>query len=164
MMKLFSSPRLLAAAAPPMRLAKVRDKLGFGPLCAKPLDPDLTWRWIEPAVLNRGIRHDTARFAAGMLAQQHELADATEQLHRFDRPVLVAWGTKDRFFRIAEGRELANRFPDNRVVEIADSRTFVAHDQPARLAEEIARFVEQTGSAQTAGQMGKQRSDNPPKA
>lgn len=135
-------PRLTAVLLKPNRLAAVRaGRLGFGPLCAEPLDPALTWRWIEPTVSDARIRRDFARFAAGVAAQQQELADATLRLHSFDRPVLVVWGTDDRFFRLADGHKLADRFRDGRVVEVPGCRTFVAHDRPERLADEVAAFV-----------------------
>jgi len=140
-------PRLTAVLLQPNRSAAVRaSRLGFGPLCAEPLDPALTWRWIEPALTDAGIRRDFARFAAGVADQQQDLADATDRLHSFDGPVLVVWGTDDRFFRLADGRKLADRFPAGRVVEVPGSRTFVAHDRPERLAEEVAAFVGATVS------------------
>ena len=57
------------------------------------------------------------------------------RLTAFDRPVLIAWAPEDRFFPIADARRLAAVFPDARVEEIADARTFVSWDQPDRLAE-----------------------------
>jgi pimeloyl-ACP methyl ester carboxylesterase len=55
--------------------------------------------------------------------------------------VLLCWAPADRFFKISLGRRLAQTFPDSRLVEVPDARTFVALDQPDRLAEEIAAFL-----------------------
>ena len=49
------------------------------------------------------------------------------------------WGTGDRFFKLDYARRLRDTFTDARLVEIENGRTFVPHDEPARLAEEIVR-------------------------
>ena len=55
--------------------------------------------------------------------------------------MLIAWAPEDRFFKIGLGERLAETFPDARLVRFPDARTFVALDQPERLAEEIASFA-----------------------
>jgi len=50
---------------------------------------------------------------------------------------------------LATGRELAAAIPSSRFVEIEDSYTLVALDQPARLAREIRLFA----SSQRAGNL-----------
>jgi pimeloyl-ACP methyl ester carboxylesterase len=67
-----------------------------------------------------------------------------ERLRTFTGPVLLAWAPSDRFFRIEDGRRLADCFDNARLIEIPDSATFVAHDQPERLASEVASFVAST--------------------
>ena len=52
----------------------------------------------------------------------------------FERPVLLVWGTEDRFFKLDFARRLADVFPDARLVEIEGGRTFVPLDHPERLA------------------------------
>lgn len=145
------SPGALWVLLQPTRITKLRHALGFGPLVKAPLDPALTWGWIEPSVTDGRIRRDFARFARGVDAG--ELVDASTRLHRFDGPVLVAWAPEDRFFRIADGRKLAGCFAEGqaRVVEIPGSRTFVAHDQPERLATEILRFLNEDDPAFARG-------------
>lgn len=122
----------------PARITVVRQAI-FGLLVEHEVEPARTRRWLEPALSDEGIRRDFSRFVGGI--DPSELVAAAGRLHRFRGPVLVAWAPSDRFFRIADGRRLAACFGDARVVEIPDSRTFVPLDQPARLAEEVHRFV-----------------------
>ena len=117
--------------------ARLRNgQLGFGPLVKRRLTAAETQQWVAPYLTDAGVRRDVARFPAGLGRQgprrrRHPAA-------RFERPVLLAWAPADRFFKIALGERLAETFPDARLVEIPDARTFVALDQPERLAEEIA--------------------------
>jgi pimeloyl-ACP methyl ester carboxylesterase len=66
---------------------------------------------------------------------------AAEALPAFTKPVLLAWAADDRVFPLALGRRLAEVFPDARLVEVADSYTFVPEDQPAVLAGLITEFI-----------------------
>ena len=65
--------------------------------------------------------------------------------------MLIAWAPEDRFFPIEDARRLAAVFPDARVEEIADARTFVSWDQPDRLAELLRAFVRPPAAGQRAG-------------
>jgi len=119
----------------PTRLRAVRHSaLGFGPLATR-LDPQLTRRWIEPVLRSREVRRDAARFMASI--RPAELLDVSTRLPSFERPVLLAWGTADRFFKLEFGRRLAEVFPNARLVEIEGSRTFVPLDAPERLVDEM---------------------------
>jgi pimeloyl-ACP methyl ester carboxylesterase len=51
------------------------------------------------------------------------------------------WGAGDRFFRLDYAYRLRDAFADARLVEIDNGRTFVPHDEPTRLAQEIAAFA-----------------------
>jgi pimeloyl-ACP methyl ester carboxylesterase len=109
--------------------------LAFGPLVAKPLDPALTRRWITPALSDAGVRRDTAQFMRGI--RPADLLDVSTRLDRFTKPVLLLWGTGDRFFKVDLARRLADVFPDARLVEVDGARTFLPLDEPQRVAEEI---------------------------
>jgi pimeloyl-ACP methyl ester carboxylesterase len=109
--------------------------LGYGPLVAKPLDPQLTRRWITPALSNAHVRRDTARFMRGIRAA--DLLDVSTRLPRFTKPVLLLWGAADRFFKLDFAHRLADVFPDARVVEVDAGRTFLPLDEPERVAAEI---------------------------
>jgi pimeloyl-ACP methyl ester carboxylesterase len=109
--------------------------LGFGPLVAKPLDAELTRRWITPALEDAGVRRDTARFMRGI--RPDDLLDVSTRLDRFTKPVLLLWGAADRFFKLEFAHRLADAFPDARLVEIEGGRTFLPLDEPQRVADEI---------------------------
>ncbi len=131
------SARRLRLAMAAMRSTRVRHSvLGFGSLVAKPLDPALTRRWVEPMLTDEGVRRDTARFLAAI--DKADLLDVSTRLSRFGKPVLLIWGEADRFFRIAFAQRLRDTFADARLVPIVGGRTFVPLDEPERVASEIA--------------------------
>jgi pimeloyl-ACP methyl ester carboxylesterase len=76
--------------------------------------------------------------------------EAAEKLRGSDLPVLLAWAPKDRVFPLKFAERLAGEVPNARIVEIPDAGTFVPLDQPERVADEIAGFIE-TGRAGGAG-------------
>lgn len=92
-----------------------------------------------PLLDDAAIRRDVASFARGWA--RSDLVDVATRLPAFDRPVLLCWAPADRFFKIGLGRRLAADLPDARLVEVPGARTFVALDQPARVADEIAAFA-----------------------
>lgn len=138
--RLARRPRLARAALQTMRSSRLRtSKLGFGLLVRRRLTATESLPWVTPYLTDAGVRRDVATFARGWSAA--DLADVATRLPAFDRPVLLCWAPEDRFFTIALGRRLESTFPDARLVEIADARTFVSLDQPGRLADEIAAFA-----------------------
>ena len=72
---------------------------------------------------------------------------AAERFATFTKPVLVAWGTDDRFFPLDTGRCLATLFPHARFEEVRGSRTFVPEDQPERLGALIKAFAHEPVAA-----------------
>jgi pimeloyl-ACP methyl ester carboxylesterase len=143
LVKAASRPGRLRMLMGPMRATWARHSvLGFGPLVSKPLDADLTRRWITPILGNKAIRRETARFMRGI--KPRDLADVSTRLDRFGKPVLLVWGAADRFFKVDFARRLAETFPDARLVEVAGGRTFLPLDEPQRVADEIqAAFYQQ---------------------
>lgn len=69
-----------------------------------------------------------------------DLLAASNRLGGFDGPALLVWGTADRFFKLDFGRRLRDVLADARLIEIAGGRTFIPHDEPTRLAQEVAAF------------------------
>jgi pimeloyl-ACP methyl ester carboxylesterase len=59
-------------------------------------------------------------------------------MKKFDRPALIAWGTRDRFFPLSDAHRLAATLPHARLETIDEARTYVQVDQPQRLAELVA--------------------------
>jgi pimeloyl-ACP methyl ester carboxylesterase len=121
--------RLPGVAGAAMRLA---------PLTVDPIPGELLKAWLAP-LHDRRIRRDAAK-AMRDISAEHTL-EAAERLPLFDRPVLIAWGTRDKFFVIGDGERLAALFPDARLERIDDARTFVQLDAPERLAELIVEHV-----------------------
>jgi len=137
--KAFRIPSLIRALMAPMRATAVRHSpAGFGLLVKKPLDPDQTRAWVESCRTEPAIRQDTARFAQAVDPQ--DLNVASNRLGSFAGPALLVWGAADRFFKLDFARRLQHAFADARLVEIDSGRTFIPHDEPARLAREIAAF------------------------
>lgn len=108
---------------------------------SSPIDPALTRRWITPALTDRGVRRDTAKFLRGV--NPAELLEISTRLHRFTKPVLLLWGDDDRFFPIGLAHRLQDAFPHARLVEIPDGRLFFPLDAPQRVANEIQYLKEQ---------------------
>jgi pimeloyl-ACP methyl ester carboxylesterase len=129
-------PALLRAAMASVRPTWLRHSaLGFGPLVAKPLDPDLTRRWITPVLTDADVRRDTAKLARGI--DPKDLLDVSTRLDRFDKPVTLAWGAADRFFKISFAERLAQTFPNAQLVRIEGGRTFVPLDEPEQVADQL---------------------------
>jgi pimeloyl-ACP methyl ester carboxylesterase len=137
--KAFRRPNAIRALLAPMRATVVRHSpAGFGLLVNQPLDANQTRAWVEPCLSDPAIRQDVARFAQKV--DPADLDVASNNLGRFDGPALLLWGTADRFFKLDFARRLGNTFTDARLVEIENGRTFIPHDEPTRLANEIAAF------------------------
>jgi pimeloyl-ACP methyl ester carboxylesterase len=113
--------------------------LGYGGLVAKPLDPELTARWVQPAATDKAIARNGARFMSAI--DKRELVDVGSRLGQFSKPVLLVWGSADRFFKLAMAQRLHDAFADARLVQVEGARTFVPLDEPLRVADEIAAFT-----------------------
>lgn len=139
MFKAFRRPSAIRALMAPMRSTALRhSRAGFGGLVNEPLDPEQTWGWVEPCLTDAGVRKDVARFAQHVDPQ--DLQAASNRLGNFDGPALLVWGAADPFFKLADARRLRDALGDARLVEVDGGRTFVPHDEPIRLAQEIATF------------------------
>jgi pimeloyl-ACP methyl ester carboxylesterase len=108
---------------------------GYGPLVRKHLDPEMTLRWISPAIADSGVRRDAARFLDAI--RPAELLDVSTRLNLFAKPVLLLWGAADRFFKIDFARRLRDIFPRAQLVAVAGGRTLLPLDEPDRVAHEI---------------------------
>jgi pimeloyl-ACP methyl ester carboxylesterase len=137
--KAFRRPTAIRALMGPMRAAAFRhSSAGFGLLVNRPLDAEQTRAWVEPCLSDPAIRADVARFAQKV--DPEDLNVASGNLGNFEGPALLVWGAADRFFKIDFARRLRDTFTDARLVEIENGRSFIPHDEPTRLASEIAAF------------------------
>ena len=113
--------------------------LAFGWLAKRPIPAELTDAFLRPALTDRAIRRDLTAILRG-ISSRYTL-DAAAHLREFDKPVLIAWAPEDRFFPLEHAQRLAATFPQARLEQIDDSRTYVSLDQPRRTAELIADFA-----------------------
>ncbi|MGW4484960.1 alpha/beta fold hydrolase [Amycolatopsis sp. NPDC004368] len=111
----------------------------FGWVVKKPLDPAVASSYLLRLHRSPGVRRDLRKLLR-TVSPALTLA-AAEQLRTFDRPVLLAWATEDKLFPVRFAYRLAELLPHARVVEIADSYTFVPEDQPEVLAGHIVEFA-----------------------
>ncbi|MDR7087958.1 pimeloyl-ACP methyl ester carboxylesterase [Aeromicrobium panaciterrae] len=116
----------------------------FGWVSKRPVPPETVASYLGPSRHNRAIRKDLARFLK-TVNKRHTLA-AAEKLPAFDKPVLLAWATEEKLFPLSLATRLAEKLPNAKIVEIADSYTFIPEDQPAELAAHVVEFVTRVGA------------------
>lgn len=116
--------------------------MSLAPLTVEPVPDAMLKDWISP-LHDRQVRRDLVRVARGIAPGV--LIDAEPGLRRFDRPALIVWGMRDKFFPIADAERLVQTLPAARLERIDNARTFVELDAPLRLAELIGEFI--AGSA-----------------
>src|SRR3954454_17825563 len=139
-------PTLTKILLTPMALRFVRHSpMAYGLLMRRPRNADLTRAWIKPAMKDRRIRADIARFARGV--DRRSLVTAAPRLAEFGGPVRIVWGTADRCFTVETGQRLAAAFPDGQLVEVPGVSTFVSVDDPSAVSTVI---IEMSTAAERA--------------
>ena len=126
--------------AAPFRIGAVA-RAAVKPFAKTPIPADLVASWMGPGIDKEvpGVRRDLAKALAGM--NKRYTLEAAEKLRGSDLPLLLTWAPGDRYFPLKYAERLQSEVPNARLVQIPDARTFVALDQPVRLADEIAAFV-----------------------
>lgn len=126
-------PGAVAALATLGRLkAGRRAAFALAPLTVEPLPDELVASWVKP-LQSRAIRRDLIKVLRG-ISPEHTLA-AAKRLPEFQGPVVLAWGSRDPFFPLADAERLAALFDDARLEQIDTARAFVQIDAPVRLGE-----------------------------
>jgi pimeloyl-ACP methyl ester carboxylesterase len=121
------------------RVRAIRSRsMSMMPLTVDPVPDELLKAWVAP-LRDRRIRRDLLKVLRG-ISPEHTLA-AAQRLPAFDRPALVAWGTRDKFFPISDAERLAELLPGASLDLVENARTFVQLDAPERLADLIAELV-----------------------
>jgi len=93
------------------------------------------------AEYDRGGRRSLLRYyRATPLSAVARLAPV---LRRLDRPALVIWGGRDRFFGPAHAEQQRQAFPRARVHVLDDSGHYPHLDDPARVADLVVPFLEE---------------------
>jgi pimeloyl-ACP methyl ester carboxylesterase len=121
--------------------------MAYGLATKRPITTETMRHYVAPSA-DPGVRRDLRKFLRGV-HRRYTIA-AAERLPEFDRPVLLAWASEDRFFPLRLARRLAEVLPDARLRELADCRTFVPEDVPGELAELIVGFAGETAAPQRA--------------
>jgi pimeloyl-ACP methyl ester carboxylesterase len=124
--------------AAPFRIEALARR-AFAPFAKTKIPDELVASWMKPAKTDRAVLRDAAKVTAGM-NKRHTLA-AAEKLRGSQLPILLAWAPGDKYFPISYAERLAGEAGNAKLVRIPDAKTFVALDQPQRLAEEIAEFA-----------------------
>jgi pimeloyl-ACP methyl ester carboxylesterase len=132
-------PGGMALIAAPFRIPAVA-RAAFRPFTKEPLPPDLIASWMQPGLHDADVKRDVKKVTTGM--NKRYTLEAADKLRGSDLPILLTWAPGDRLFPIKYAERLASEVANARIVQIPDSRTFVPVDQPQRLADEIAGFVE----------------------
>jgi pimeloyl-ACP methyl ester carboxylesterase len=114
--------------------------IAYGWLSKKPIDDQVMRSFLRPIQTDRRIRQELAAVMRGV--DKRYTLQAAEQFAGFEKPVLIAWATEDRFFKLTSAERLARDFPNARLERVDDSLTFVPIDQPRRLAELITAFAQ----------------------
>ena len=129
-----------------MRLRPMRRlPIAYGWLSKRPIEREAEDSFVLPVLTRGGIRRDVRKVLAGLDSKY--TIDAAARLTAFDKPVLIAWSSEDRFFPPAHAERLAKVLPNARLEWIEGARTYSPEDRPERLAELIASFVQVPAAA-----------------
>jgi pimeloyl-ACP methyl ester carboxylesterase len=112
----------------------------YGQMSKRGVPDPLLREWLEP-LARPEIRRDLRKYVGDVRRGKREMRAATPVLRSFERPVLVVWDREGKMMPNAEGRRLAESFPDARYVELPDCYTLIPIDQPEALAREIRQFA-----------------------
>lgn len=133
-------PGGMALIAAPFRIPALA-RAAFKPFTRTKIPDELVASWMRPGLHDPGVKHDAKKVTVGM--NKRYTLEAAEKLRSSDLPILLTWAPGDKLFPISYAERLARETPNARIVEIPDANTFVPLDQPQRLADEIATFVQQ---------------------
>ena len=122
--------------------------IAYGWLTTGPIDRDAEDSYVLPVLTRREIRRDLRKLLGGL--DPAYTLDAAAKLAKWDRPALIAWSEKDRFFPPEHGERLAKVIPGARLEWIEGARTFSMEDHPERVAELIGAFVRERAAAPAA--------------
>jgi pimeloyl-ACP methyl ester carboxylesterase len=123
----------------PFRIPAVARR-AFAPFARTKIPSELIASWMRPATKDSAVMRDAKKVTAGM-NKRYTLA-AAEKLRGSDLPIRLLWAPGDKYFPISYAERLAREAGNAEIVTIPDAKTFVPLDQPQRVADEVAKFVE----------------------
>ena len=116
--------------------------IAYGWLTTRPIERDAEDSYVLPVLTRGGIRRDVRKLLGGL--DPAYTLDAAAKLASWDRPALIAWSEKDRFFPTEHAERLAKVIPNARLEWIEGARTFSMEDQPERVAAVIGSFMRES--------------------
>jgi pimeloyl-ACP methyl ester carboxylesterase len=131
-------PGGMAVLGAPFRIAAI-GRRAFRPFAKTRIPDDLVASWLEPGLRDPAVKRDLKKVTVGM--NKRYTLEAAAKLQGSQLPILLAWAPGDKYFPISYAQRLASEAGNARIVTIPEAKTFVALDQPERLAEEIAQFA-----------------------
>jgi pimeloyl-ACP methyl ester carboxylesterase len=133
-------PGAIPVAFGGLRLRPMRRlPIAYGWLTTEPIDRDAEDSYVLPVLTRGGIRRDVRKLLGGL--DPTYTLDAAAKLASWDRPTLIAWSERDKFFPTEHAERLAKVIPNARLEWIEGARTFSMEDRPERLAEAIGAFM-----------------------
>jgi pimeloyl-ACP methyl ester carboxylesterase len=142
-------PGVIPVAFGGLRLRPLRRlPIAYGWLSNRPIDRDAEDSYVLPVLTRREIRRDVRKLLGGL--DPSYTLDAAAKLAAWDRPALIAWSEKDRFFPTEHAERLAKLIPGARLEWIEGARTFSPEDAPERLADVIGSFMRESVGAPAA--------------
>jgi pimeloyl-ACP methyl ester carboxylesterase len=133
-------PGVIPVAFGGLRLRAMRRlPIAYGWLTTGPIDRDAEDSYVLPVLTHGGIRRDVRKLLGGL--DPTYTLDAAAKLAGWDRPALIAWSEKDKFFPPAHAERLAKVIPGARLEWIEGARTFSMEDRPDRVADVIRDFA-----------------------
>ncbi len=142
-------PGMIPIAFGALRLRPLRRlPIAYGWLTTGPIDRDAEDSYVLPVLTRGGIRRDVRKLLSGL--DPTYTLDAAAKLASWDRPALIAWSEKDRFFPTEHAERLAKVIPNARLEWIEGARTFSMEDEPERVAAVIGSFMRERVGAPAA--------------
>jgi pimeloyl-ACP methyl ester carboxylesterase len=142
-------PGMIPIAFGGLRLRPLRRlPIAYGWLTTGPIDRDAEDSYVLPVLTRGGIRRDVRKLLGGL--DPTYTLDAAAKLASWDRPALIAWSEKDRFFPTEHAERLAKVIPNARLEWIEGARTFSMEDEPERVAAVIGSFMRESVGARAA--------------
>ena len=133
-------PGMIPVAFGALRLRPLRRlPIAYGWLSNEQAEREAEDSYVLPVLTRREVRRDVRKLLGGL--DPAYTLDAAAKLAQWDRPALIAWSEKDRFFPREHGERLAKLIPGARLEWIEGARTFSPEDAPERLAEVIGAFA-----------------------
>ena len=118
--------------------------IGVGWLVKRPLPSEVMDVYLQPSRRNPAIRKDLRRFVAAV-DKSYTLQAATS-FPDFEKPVLLAWASEDRFFPLHLAQRLVEDLPNATLKTIDNCYTFLPEEQPEQLVELILAFMRSPAS------------------